>query len=107
MIGNSYCNSTTNTCECLDTHPINIDGVTCVQGKLIHFMVDAKNDLKSGFYCQLLATFLLSNRAKDRCNGHSRKSVAMTPKKIETNGIYTGGEVRLSELFSNLCQNQG
>ena len=35
VIENSYCNSTTNTCLCLETHPINIDGVTCVQRKKV------------------------------------------------------------------------
>ena len=33
VIDNSYCNQTTTTCQCLDTHPITIDGVTCVQRK--------------------------------------------------------------------------
>ena len=29
----SNCNNTTNTCQCLDSHPIEIDGVTCVDRK--------------------------------------------------------------------------
>merc|ERR1712223_1381674 len=36
VIGNSYCNTTTNTCQCLRTHPINIDGVNCVQPKNLY-----------------------------------------------------------------------
>jgi len=36
VIGNSYCNTTTNTCECLRTHPINIEGVDCVQSKNLY-----------------------------------------------------------------------
>jgi len=33
VIEHSYCNNVTNTCQCLDTHPIEIDGVTCVEPK--------------------------------------------------------------------------
>ncbi len=33
VIGNSYCNLTTNTCQCLDSHPIVIEGVACVEGE--------------------------------------------------------------------------
>ena len=33
VIANSYCNLTTNTCQCLETHPIVVEGVTCVDSK--------------------------------------------------------------------------
>lgn len=36
VIGNSYCNDTTNTCQCLSTHPIAIDGVSCVEPKNLY-----------------------------------------------------------------------
>lgn len=33
VIKNSFCNTTTNTCQCLSSHPIIIEEVTCVAGK--------------------------------------------------------------------------
>ncbi len=36
VLKNSYCNLTTNTCQCLDTHPIAIEGFACVDGRQTH-----------------------------------------------------------------------
>ncbi|XP_059095529.1 uncharacterized protein LOC131890223 isoform X3 [Tigriopus californicus] len=36
VIKNSFCNTTTNTCQCLGSHPIVIEEVTCVAVKKLH-----------------------------------------------------------------------
>ena len=33
VLENSYCDNNTNTCQCLDSHPIEIETVTCVDRK--------------------------------------------------------------------------
>ena len=59
---NSYCNLTSNTCQCLESHPINIGGVACYRGKTdsyqLHIMV--KCSLKYGSRCNHVNSYIVS-----------------------------------------------